>query len=116
MLASMQFGDLSKNAALEGRGENGREVIAARGGAGNGLSVASERPVSIPSKRITFGNLFAKAREEFLASDPNSLRTFLNELQTHDLLDRRKGADAAEQLWIPLSKEQVATVLSTISH
>lgn len=64
--------------------------------------------------RLTFNELFEHAKSKFLASDPATLRTILTELQTHDLLSSRRGADMAEQLWIPLESAQLKDILRQI--
>lgn len=68
-----------------------------------------------PLRRTTFVELFTRCREEFLSSDPVSVKSFLTELETHDLLKRRRGSDAAEQLWIPLSADQLGTVMESVA-
>jgi origin recognition complex subunit 2 len=91
-----------------------------RGGDGDGAAAAADRPekrarvAGWGDRRTTFLDLSARCRDEYLPSDPASVRAFLTELQTHELLDRRKGADAAERLWIPLSAEQLATVVRSV--
>lgn len=64
--------------------------------------------------RLTFNQLFEMTKRKFLVSDPATLRMILTELETHDLLQRRRGADMTEQLWIPLDSSQLQQVLSQI--
>lgn len=63
-------------------------------------------------KRSTFNNLFESCRRGFICTDTTSLRSILTELETHDMLERRRGADAEEQIWVPLSATQLKLVLS----
>ena len=65
--------------------------------------------------RTTFNELFKIARDQFLASDPVSLRVILTELQTHDLLQTRRGVDAAEQIWLPLQNTQLQEIVDRIA-
>lgn len=78
----------------------------------NGDSAASAGRV--PPRRTTFVELSNRSRDEYIATDPVAVKSFLTELETHDLLERRRGADAAEQLWIPLSVEQLTTVMLSV--
>lgn len=64
--------------------------------------------------RTTFNDLFESAKEQFLVSDTGTLRNILNEIETHDLLQTRRGADAAQQLWIPLQDKQLEAILNEI--
>lgn len=59
----------------------------------------------------TFNELFESVKTQFIVSEPDTLRSIMNELQTHDLLVSRLGADAAEQLSIPLPQAQLEAVL-----
>lgn len=68
----------------------------------------------LSSSRITFNELFKAVKEVFLLSDAGALRNILTELKTHDLLQTRRCADAAEQLWIPLQDAQLEAVLTGI--
>jgi len=70
---------------------------------------------STEKKKATFNTLFDSCRREFICTDTASLRTILTELETHDMLERRRGADAEEQIWIPLTEEQLKSVLDQIS-
>ncbi|CAN8067731.1 unnamed protein product [Agarophyton chilense] len=65
--------------------------------------------------RTTFNQLFEITKEKFLASDPTSLSIILTELHTHDLLQRKRGVDAAEQLWIPLQKSQLEAIIAEVN-
>lgn len=65
--------------------------------------------------RLTFNQLFEITKERFLASDFATLRTTLTELQTHDLLESRRGADMEEQIWVPLDASQLKVVLKEIA-
>lgn len=67
-----------------------------------------------PIARTTFNSLFDGCRRAFICTDTASLRSILTELETHDMLERRRGADAEEQIWIPLTVEQLKNVLSQI--
>lgn len=62
----------------------------------------------------TFNELFGSVKTQFIVSEPDTLRSIMNELQTHDLLVSRLGADAAEQLSIPLPQAQLEAVLEEI--
>jgi origin recognition complex subunit 2 len=64
--------------------------------------------------RTTFNEFYNQCREKFLASDPASLKTMLIELETHELLDRRKAADAAEKIWIPLTVQQLQDIVKNL--
>ena len=75
---------------------------------------AVEEGDSIP--RTTFNRLFDACRRGFICTDTSSLRSILTELETHDMLERRRGADAEEQIWIPLSVEQLKSVLEQIAQ
>jgi origin recognition complex subunit 2 len=82
------------------------------GGASLAATHASRHDQSIATvNRTTFNDFYNQCRGKFLASDPASLKTMLTELETHDLLDRRKAADAAEQLWIPLTAQQLEEIV-----
>ncbi|KAI0562230.1 origin recognition complex subunit 2 ORC2 [Gracilaria domingensis] len=65
--------------------------------------------------RTTFNQLFEITKEKFLTTDANTLRGILTELHTHDLLQSKRGADAAEQLWIPLHKAQLEAIILEIN-
>lgn len=67
-----------------------------------------------PASRTTFNELFTSARENFWVSDPETMRNILTELKTHDLLQTRRCADAAEKLWIPLQDVQLEAILNEI--
>lgn len=67
-----------------------------------------------PQMRTTFNELFELSKEQFLASDPTSLQVILTELQTHQLLECRRGADAASQLWIPLHLSQLRDIVKAV--
>lgn len=67
-----------------------------------------------PHVRTTFNQLFEVVKEKFWMSDQATLRQFLNEMGTHDMLQTRRGADAVEQLWIPLQAQQLENVLKQI--
>eukprot|EP00178_Gracilaria_changii_P016728 TRINITY_DN48048_c0_g1_i1.p1 TRINITY_DN48048_c0_g1~~TRINITY_DN48048_c0_g1_i1.p1 ORF type:complete len:420 (+),score=46.73 TRINITY_DN48048_c0_g1_i1:315-1574(+) len=88
------------------------EVLAQRQLDADHASASKEGSIS----RTTFNRLFDITKEKFLASDPASLRIILTELHTHDLLQSKRGADAAEQLWIPLQKGQLEAIIAEIGH
>lgn len=67
-----------------------------------------------PAAKITFNNLFESCRSAFICNDISSLRTILTELVTHEMLERRRGADAEEQIWIPLTTVEIKTVLEQV--
>lgn len=75
---------------------------------------AVEEGDAIP--RTTFNKLFEVCRRGFICTDTSSLRSILTELETHDMLERRRGADAEEQIWIPLSVQQLKDVLEQITQ
>jgi origin recognition complex subunit 2 len=132
MLAKMQLGDDADADADVGEQEgdagdksDSDNDASESGVEGGGRQYASTKRAKPPRKRAqvaakslvrrtTFLKLFERCRDEYLSSDPASVKSFLTELETHDMLDRRKGADAAEQLWIPLSEEQLRTVLANV--
>lgn len=62
----------------------------------------------------TFNELFETVKTRFIVSEPDTLRSIMIELQTHDLLVSRLGVDAAEQLSIPLPRAQLEAVLAEI--
>eukprot|EP00177_Eucheuma_denticulatum_P008808 GFKZ01015996.1.p1 GENE.GFKZ01015996.1~~GFKZ01015996.1.p1 ORF type:complete len:456 (+),score=52.81 GFKZ01015996.1:157-1524(+) len=61
--------------------------------------------------RTTFNDLFEHAKKEFLVTDQVSLQNILTELETHQMLDKRRAADAAAQLVIPLQIPQLREIL-----
>lgn len=87
------------------------EVLAQRQLSNDETGTAKDSVLS----RTTFNQLFEIAKEKFFASDPASLRIILTELHTHDLLQSKRGVDAAEQLWIPLRKSQLEAIIRDIS-
>ena len=66
-------------------------------------------------KKMTFNTLFEKCRQKFYVSNPTDLQAILTELRTHELLEERVGADAAKQLWLPLSPAQAKLVLDELN-
>lgn len=68
----------------------------------------------VAQTRTTFNQLFETCKEQFLASDQTSLNLILTELETHELLECRRGADAASQLWVPLQLAQLRTIVKAI--
>lgn len=72
------------------------------------------RRANQPQIRTTFNDLYDACRTKFLTSSTSDLKTILTELETHELLESRRGADAAEQLWIPLAEAQLKNVLSQV--
>lgn len=61
--------------------------------------------------RTTFNDLFEHAKKEFLVTDQVSLQNILTELETHQMLGKRRAADAAAQLVIPLQVPQLREIL-----
>lgn len=101
-------------ALLQSLSERARQVFRELAERQVGRKGGDGEPEEVNHKRTTFNQLFDAAKEKFLASDPATLRIILTELQTHDLLQSRRGADAAEQMWVPLQAEQLHEVLSAI--
>lgn len=64
--------------------------------------------------RTTFNDLFEAMKKDLIITDTGTLRNVVNEIETHDLLQTRRAADAAQQLWIPLPDEQLKAILNEI--
>lgn len=107
---------------LKSLSANARKVFRALAKCQTNANATDAASTSVPIKvgarsqvtRITFNALFDICRQNFLCTDTASLRAILTELETHDVLERRRGADAAEQLWIPLTNTQLESVLSQV--
>lgn len=65
--------------------------------------------------RTTFNDLFEQSKCQFLVSEPATLQVILTELETHQLLESRRGVDAAAQLVIPLQISQLRVILKDIA-
>lgn len=65
--------------------------------------------------RTTFNDLFEESKCQFLVSEPATLQVILTELETHQLLESRRGVDAAAQLIIPLQVSQLRAILKEIA-
>lgn len=65
-------------------------------------------------EKMTFNGLFDQSRQKFYVSNPADLRSILTELKTHDLLESRVGADAAQLIWLPLTPAQAKAVLKEL--
>lgn len=101
-------------ALLKSLSERARDVFRELANRQTGGTRDQDTANDVSQTRTTFNQLFETAKERFLASDPSTLRIILTELQTHDLLASRRGADAAEQLWIPLQNSQLEAVLAEV--
>lgn len=102
-------------ALLQSLSERARKVFALLADRQTGGAALKEdgQPAAEP-RDTTFHDLFEQAKNRFLVSDHSSLQTILTELETHQLLQTRRLADASAQLCIPLLLPQLKAVLKVV--
>ncbi|KIK70508.1 hypothetical protein GYMLUDRAFT_277260 [Collybiopsis luxurians FD-317 M1] len=63
---------------------------------------------------IGYSTLYNFARGDFIATNDTGFRALLGEFRDHDLVVSSQHGSTAETLWIPMRKERLAKVLSTL--
>lgn len=64
---------------------------------------------------VGYDQVYATAREQFLATNDTALRSLLGEFRDHGLvLAAQEGGSRGEALWIPLPKERLLNVLRKV--
>lgn len=102
-------------ALLQSLSERARKVFTLLADRQTGGAALKECDQSAAEPRdTTFHDLFEQAKNRFLVSDQSSLQIILTELETHQLLQRKRLADASAQLCIPLQLPQLRAVLKVV--
>ncbi|GLB39195.1 putative origin recognition complex subunit 2 [Lyophyllum shimeji] len=74
-----------------------------------------ERERDLQQFGMGYDTLFTQARDNFIATNDTALRSLLGEFRDHGLVVSEQGtAGVGEVLWIPLRKERLASVLSSL--
>ncbi|KAF5392471.1 hypothetical protein D9757_002267 [Collybiopsis confluens] len=63
---------------------------------------------------IGYATLYGFARDDFIATNDTGFRALLGEFRDHDLIVGTQHGSTAEALWIPMRKERLTKVLSTL--
>jgi origin recognition complex subunit 2 len=65
---------------------------------------------------LTYDVLFTLARDAFIATNDTALRALLGEFRDHGLVISapQSGASGGEVLWIPLRKERLSKLVTTL--
>lgn len=63
---------------------------------------------------VAYDKLYHSARTDFIATNDTALRALLGEFRDHDLVVGAQQGSSGEVLWIPMRKERLAKVLSTL--
>ncbi|KAJ3532239.1 hypothetical protein NMY22_g7820 [Coprinellus aureogranulatus] len=63
---------------------------------------------------MAYGVLFAAARDDFVATNDQTLRALLGEFKDHRLILSEPNSAGVEVLWIPMRKERLQSVLDSL--
>ncbi|KAJ3525374.1 hypothetical protein NMY22_g10605 [Coprinellus aureogranulatus] len=63
---------------------------------------------------MAYGVLFAAARDDFVATNDQTLRALLGEFKDHRLILSEPNSAGVEVLWIPMRKERLQSVLNSL--
>ncbi|KAJ3741940.1 origin recognition complex, subunit 2 [Lentinula detonsa] len=79
------------------------------------VAATSSGPVDdLQQYAIGYDTLYQAARTDFIATNDTALRALLGEFRDHDLVVGAQQGSSGEILWIPMRKERLAKLLSTL--